>query len=146
MVACDGYGVQHHAEVLRPQLLRKLLGMTYDSQIIDCSAMNGNHVDTRPCLKCQRAVCNECRTHAVYCADLRFNPARPQDIYKTGSSESPRYGMGHSILEICEVCIVIPKSQNREVVEEPRLAHDDGVLALTTFREYESQYHRRGRP
>lgn len=124
--ACDGYGVRYRAERSRPRLLQGLEGLTYDSPMKDCGTVGGNTV--RPCLKCRRAVYNECRIHTMYCADFRFNPAQPGDARQGAPSSAPRYSFGHTFLDPAFWLIA-----SRKLIDVSHPSHDEGNLVFKTL-------------
>jgi hypothetical protein len=133
--ACDGYGVRHRAGVIRPQVLAQLKGLTYDSPINDCAAAKGENVESKPCVTCDRTVCNECRTHAFYNAPLRLDPPQGPHHGSTSSPDPSNYSIG--LIFFCDVyCIV----DNRRPAHN---AHDTGWFVragrngvLTTLENY----------
>jgi len=121
---CDGYGVRYRTEVIRPALLRQLHDLTYDAPLQDCGAVSGNDIETNPCVRCQRAVCDECRIHAVYCAQLKYIPANSDTRDTDTDTDISGYLCAHAFLD--STLMVLSQSFEGKHTDLGSSCHDRG--------------------
>jgi hypothetical protein len=70
---CDRRGVLYRDEKMYPELLESFPGLTCDRAMPLCAGNGARHIETKPCVQCQRAACDECRIHVIYRMKLTLN-------------------------------------------------------------------------